>query len=692
MTSAPPIVAYSGGISGLKSTAVGIVESAAAASRLDISRLDSAVYPGAAGTSSSSSSSSSSQQGGGGAGGGERKNLRPLADSPRVKAYQEHLHSTHKSVLASVGAAEESSLVYSYGFLANSACASLTAQQAKNLESQPGVGQVVRAKGRVRAFTTYTPKYMKMGKAWSGVGGKGRAGEDVIIGVIDSGIWPEHPSFSDKGYGPVPRRWKGACTGLRKCNRKVIGARYFLKGYEAEYGPLAPGEYRSARDAGGHGTWCAGAAAGNSDVTLTEQDGTPIGSASGMAPRGRVAVYKALWYNASEGYGHDCDIFAAVDQAVADGVDVLSMSIGSGEDTYFGDLHLLRAMQAGVFVATAAGNDGPPPNAEKRNTFRTLSNAAPFYLTVAASSTDDDWVFFSRSAQSTQVNATSLPAAAAAAQPKQLSNPMMAPFSSAGPPLKPSKPPSDSPALTNDILKPDITAPGISRVAAAPGGTIKQAWYSSKSGTSMSTPQLAGIAALIIEKYPNWSPSAVKSAIMTTATVMNRQGGCIQDSLGVKASPWNYGSGHLNAPKILNPGLIYDVGFAGYTNFLAGLNMEKARQAFGDSASLVPIQPWNLNQPNICVSQLSTVVTVTRRVTSVAWHARTYKLRLGSMPDVAVEVSPKKFTILPWQSMTFSVTLTPKKGTKIFSFGSLAWVDGVHWVRTSIAAQPMVAL
>ncbi|CAI7762223.1 unnamed protein product [Closterium sp. NIES-53] len=509
MTSAPPVVAYSGGIPGLKPTAAGsaatspardgagaagaaaakrsidsktAVKAAAhtsergAGSRLDISTPSAssakAVYPGAAGAGSSSTYWSS------GGGSGERKSFRPLADLPQVKAYQQHLLSTHRSALASVGASE-SSLLYSYGVTANAVCASLTAQQAEELRKRPGVGQVVRAKGKVRVFTTYTPKYMKLGKMWGGVGGQGRAGEGVIIGVLDSGIWPEHPSFSDKGYGPVPKRWKGACTGLSRCNRKLIGARYFLKGYEAEYGKLARGEYHSARDAGGHGTWCAGAAAGNAGVVLTDEFGPTAGPASGMAPRGRLAVYKAIWFNASEGYGHDCDIFAAVDQAVADGVDVLSMSIGSGEDTYFGDLHLLRAVKAGVFLAMAAGNEGPPPTTQKPFGFRTLSNAAPFYLTVAASSTDDDWGFFGRSAQSAksiQVNGTSLPAAATAVQPTQLSDPMMAPFSSAGPPLNPNKPPSSSPTLTNDLLKPDITAPGITRLAAAPGGTNGQAW------------------------------------------------------------------------------------------------------------------------------------------------------------------------------------------------------------------------
>ncbi|CAI5953323.1 unnamed protein product [Closterium sp. NIES-65] len=234
-----------------------------------------------------------------------------------------------------------------YNFAANSFCAQLTPTEAQQLRARPDVGRVARGR-KVRALTTYSPRFLKLGApkgAWEANGGKMSAGEGVVVGILDTGIWPEHPSFANQGYGPPPKHWKGACTGLKRCNGKVVGARYFLSAYEREYGKIAPGEYRSARDAGGHGTWCAGAAVGNSGVVLTERDGTPIGTASGMAPRGRLAVYKALWYNASEGYGHDCDIFAAVDQAVADGVDVLSMSIGSGEDTYFGDLPLLRAAE-----------------------------------------------------------------------------------------------------------------------------------------------------------------------------------------------------------------------------------------------------------------------------------------------------------------------------------------------------------
>ncbi|CAI5525960.1 unnamed protein product [Closterium sp. Naga37s-1] len=379
MTSAPPVVAYKGGIAGLTATAVAE---------------DEEPSPGRTPRGSAGVMGENARKGRG------PRQLRPRADDPHVRAYAQHLTSLHERTLTSVGVAS-SSMVYrydvahahddmacvrydvtyahvyvspsllplsalrclsplvlpvfflphysplSYNFAANSFCAELTPTEAQQLRTRPDVGRVARGR-KVRALTTYSPRFLKLGApkgAWEANGGKMSAGEGVVVGILDTGIWPEHPSFANQGYGPPPKHWKGACTGLKKCNGKVVGARHFLSAYEREYGKIAPGEYRSARDAGGHGTWCAGAAVGNSGVVLTERDGTPIGTASGMAPRGRLAVYKALWYNASEGYGHDCDIFAAVDQAVADGVDVLSMSIGSGEDTYFGDLPLLRAAE-----------------------------------------------------------------------------------------------------------------------------------------------------------------------------------------------------------------------------------------------------------------------------------------------------------------------------------------------------------
>eukprot|EP00475_Leptophrys_vorax_P019084 TRINITY_DN26092_c0_g1_i1.p1 TRINITY_DN26092_c0_g1~~TRINITY_DN26092_c0_g1_i1.p1 ORF type:complete len:432 (+),score=8.74 TRINITY_DN26092_c0_g1_i1:24-1298(+) len=424
-----------------------------------------------------------------------------------------------------------------------------------------------------------------------------------------------------------------------------------------------------------------------------------------MAPRARLAVYKALWYKNGEGYGHDCDIWAAVDKAVADGVDVISMSMGSGEDTYFNDMPLLRAVQAGVFVSMAAGNEGPP--SPITTAWRTLSNASPYYLTVAASSTDQDSTFFSmQSTQSTAVDATGTHSqfttnksdnASVSLQPitrpsQTIVDPAMATFSSAGPPIRPNRNTAAlNTGITNHILKPDITGPGQDRVAAAPGGWKGQGYYSSKSGTSMSTPQLAGIAALVIQKYPKWSPAAVKSAIMTTATVLNRKGGKIQMGWGGLATPWNFGSGHVNPPKMLNPGLVYDVAVYGFANVLAKLDPAAAQSEFPNQ-KFNPIHAYNLNQPNIAIGRLSSVVTVTRNVKSVADRARMYNLKLTKPSGVEVSVQPTSFTIQPGQTLSYKVTFTPKSASGSFSFGSLSWTDGVHWVRSSIAVQPMKAL
>ncbi|CAI5458904.1 unnamed protein product, partial [Closterium sp. Yama58-4] len=663
MTSAPPVVAYRGGIAGLTATAVAEEDEPS----------PGRTHRGSAGVMAGQAR----------AGRGPRQ-LRPRADDPHVRAYAQHLTSLHERTLTSVGLAS-TSMVYSYNFAANSFCAELTPTEAQQLRARPDVGRVARGR-KVRALTTYSPRFLKLGApkgAWEANGGKMNAGEGVVVGILDTGIWPEHPSFANQGYGPPPKHWKGACTGLKKCNGKIVGARYFLSAYEREYGKIARGEYRSARDAGGHGTWCAGAAVGNSGVVLTERDGTPIGTASGMAPRGRLAVYKALWYNGSEGYGHDCDIFAAVDQAVADGVDVLSMSIGSGEDTYFGDLPLLRAAEAGVFVTLAAGNAGPPGMG---GAYRTISNTSPFYLTVAASTTDHDaaMLYELRAAGSSGDNSSYAPQGDSAAAKRGLLShatrprtlqavyeaPVIAPFSSAGPPLNPSRPPPAMLQVTNDILKPDVTGPGMDLVAAAAGGTTKDAWYTMKSGTSMSTPQLAGIAALLIQKYPNWRPAAIKSAIMTTAYKMNNRGGIMRTFMGTRATPWNFGSGHVNTSAMLDPGLVYDVGRNGYFNFLAGVNKAAANKAF-PAKRLSPIKPWSLNQPNICVSRLKNVVTVTRTVTSVTAKAQTYQAQVRMPANVDVQVTPKQFTILPKQTVTFQVKLTPKKNTNQFSFGEL---------------------
>ncbi|TXG47753.1 hypothetical protein EZV62_027047 [Acer yangbiense] len=210
-----------------------------------------------------------------------------------------------------------------------------------------------------------------------------------------SGAWPESKSFSDEGMGPVPKSWKGICqTGVDDyngfhCNKKIIGARYYLKSYEQYYGQLNVSEdCPSPRDLDGHGTHTASTVAGRR-VPEASALGFARGTASGGAPLARLAIYKACWAipNATKAEGNTCfeaDMLAAMDDAIADGVHVMSISIGSTKTIPFTQdgiaMGALNAVKNNVVVACSAGNSGPTPG--------TLSNTAPWIITVSASSVD----------------------------------------------------------------------------------------------------------------------------------------------------------------------------------------------------------------------------------------------------------------------------------------------------------------
>lgn len=190
------------------------------------------------------------------------------------------------------------------------------------------------------------------------------------------GIWPESASFRDDGLGPLSSKWKGKCLvgqafDSNHCNRKIIGARWYDKHVNPED---LKGEYRSARDADGHGTHVASIAAG-ALVPNISFHGLAAGYARGVAPRSRLAIYKACW-----GQSNGCDeaaILQAIDDAIHDGVDVLSLSIGGPSFEYYSTLH---AVKNGIIVVFAAGNSGPAP--------RTVENASPWVISVASATID----------------------------------------------------------------------------------------------------------------------------------------------------------------------------------------------------------------------------------------------------------------------------------------------------------------
>ncbi|GMH15740.1 hypothetical protein Nepgr_017581 [Nepenthes gracilis] len=331
-----------------------------------------------------------------------------LGEHGGEKALHE-IEETHFSYLQSVKDSEEEardSLIYSYKHCINGFSAMLTSHQASKLSELKEV---------VSVFRTHPGKYVKhTTRSWEFVGleegeslfpatmnksddllSKANYGRDVIIGHFDSGIWPESDSFSEEGMEPIPKRWKGICqTGddfnASHCSRKVIGARYYLKAYEKCYGTLNTTlDSRSPRDRDGHGSHTAATVAGRrvSNVSFMGKLGT--GTATGGAPLARLAVYKVCWAipHQEKVNGNTCfeaDMLAAMDDAIADGVDVMTLSIGTASPIGYQEdgiaIGALHAVKRNIVVSCSAGNSGPAPG--------TLSNPAPWIITVGASSLD----------------------------------------------------------------------------------------------------------------------------------------------------------------------------------------------------------------------------------------------------------------------------------------------------------------
>ncbi|MDC6170546.1 S8 family serine peptidase [Paucibacter sp. XJ19-41] len=335
-----------------------------------------------------------------------------------VQAYVSYLESRQRSVAGSVAGAP---VLANYTTVLNGFSASLTEAEVLTLRANPAVIDIQADEPR-QLLTTTTSQFLGLstpGGLWSQtVGGTLNKGEDIIIGIIDSGIWPENPAFADRvdangvpthdlggvlAYGTAPAGWQGDCasgTGFTPaihCNNKLIGARYFNAGFNSSGNTLHWTDFASSpRDSvagatghGGHGTHTASTAGGNSGNSAIVS-GISMGAASGMAPRARLAAYKVCWTfvnpNATDGTGsqntcYTSDSVAAIERAVQDGVHVLNYSI-SGSQTSINDpveQAFLKASNAGVFVAASAGNSGPA---------NAVAHISPWLTTVAASTHD----------------------------------------------------------------------------------------------------------------------------------------------------------------------------------------------------------------------------------------------------------------------------------------------------------------
>ncbi|KAL3687612.1 hypothetical protein R1sor_013921 [Riccia sorocarpa] len=277
------------------------------------------------------------------------------------------------------------SLLYRYETVFDGFAAILTQDQVDQLWGMPGV-LTVNPNFRNELATTNSwkflglenPKTRNNGVVWN----QTKFGQDVIIGIIDTGIYPEHPSFNDKNFTAIPPRWKGKCvdaenfTAANSCNKKLIGAKFYSAGNPSVSWDQ---EYNSSRDYQGHETHVASIAAGS--FVNASFNGYANGTIKGGAPKARIAVYKVCW---NQGGCYQADIAAAIEDAILDGVDVLSISISGQNDGRFSwdsvGVAAFQAMRNNITVSFAAGNSGPG--------LQTVNHVEPWSITVAATTQD----------------------------------------------------------------------------------------------------------------------------------------------------------------------------------------------------------------------------------------------------------------------------------------------------------------
>ncbi|KAL2543908.1 Subtilisin-like protease SBT1.7 [Forsythia ovata] len=283
-----------------------------------------------------------------------------------VLGQPQDLESWYHSFLPETTASlnEPSRMIRAYRTVVTGFAAKLSSEEVEEMEKKDGF-VYARPQKVFSLHTTHSPNFLELHQNL-GTWPASNYGKGVIIGVLDTGISPGHVSFSDEGMPPPPAKWKGRCElNSISCNKKLIGARNFV--------------HDTAFDnSSGHGTLTASTAAGNF-VKNANVFSQAKGTASGIAPLAHLAVYKVCSETCAES-----DMLAAMDAAVEDGVDVLSLSIGAGSSPFYEEdgiaIGAFGAMQKGIFVSCAAGNGGPFNSS--------LSNEAPWILTVGASTID----------------------------------------------------------------------------------------------------------------------------------------------------------------------------------------------------------------------------------------------------------------------------------------------------------------
>jgi hypothetical protein len=311
------------------------------------------------------------------------------ARSADVTRYNGYLTSRHDALIRATGNIGK---IYDYTTTFNGFAARMSSTTAAKLAHTAGVLSVSKNETRY-ADTVNTPHFLGLDAKngiWNKLGGVAKAGggQSLVIGDIDSGLWPENPSFAPLKKASRLDGWHGECvTGEQwtaaNCNNKIVGARFYNAGQggdEAIHENFV-NEVNSARDINGHGSHTASTAGGDFNTPIVI-NGINFGNASGMAPAARIAVYKALWNTADSASGSTADLVQAIEDAVSDGVDVINYSISGSlsSDVDPVEIQFLFAADAGVFVSASAGNSGPTASTTAHNT--------PWLTTVAAGTQD----------------------------------------------------------------------------------------------------------------------------------------------------------------------------------------------------------------------------------------------------------------------------------------------------------------
>ncbi|PPD86543.1 hypothetical protein GOBAR_DD16497 [Gossypium barbadense] len=659
-----------------------------------------------------------------------------MGSLPKGKVSTTSLHTSMLHEVLPGNTVGSDVLLYSYHRSFNGFAAKLTKDEAAKLRGKDGVVSVFLSQ-RKQLHTSRSWDFMGFNRKVK----RSVIESDIIVGMLDTGIWPSFNNVAILFFS------------------KIIGARY----YRAN-GDYSPYDYRSPRDSEGHGTHTSSTAAGG----LVSK-----ASLYGLAKR------NGSWWGA---IGTHC----AFDDAIADGVDIISLSVGSiFWSDYFDDtiaIGAFHSMKNGILTSNSAGNSGPSPSS--------ITNFSPWSLSVAASTIDRKFVTKVKLGNGVTYEGTSIntfdlkgkmyPFIAGAAAPNTsqgytsedsrycgpgtldetlvkgkivfcdydsnadgpveagaigavfqsgrhkdyafayglpLSNlnlddgrivfdyvnttenptatifktnvednqfaPFVVSFSSRGP----------NP-VTADILKPDLTAPGVDILAAWSEALplteteedTRVVSYNIISGTSMSCPHATGAAAYVKSFHPTWSPAAIKSALMTTAFPMSSEN-------NIEAE-FAYGAGHINPALAARPGLIYDAGEIDYVKFLCGQGYSPKQiklitESNTKCSEVMNEAVWDLNYPSFALSTTpgdSVTRVFHRTVTNVGSPVSTYKAVVNAPPGLIIQVQPSVLSFKSLgQKQSFTVTIGAQLGNSMVS-GSLIWDDGVHQVRSPVVA------